>query len=207
MTLFSLIKSGTVRITSGRKILPKNEFCEILSAKEIIEKAHTDAKALGEENEKKCEELREQSKKEGRKEGLTEFNKHILYFESRVKEVETDFQNSVLPLALKAAKKIVGAQFALKPETIVDIVIKTLKPVSQNRKVKIIINPEDRKFIEEQKEEIRKGLDQLETLAIEERASVEPGGCIIETESGIINATLENQWRAIEAAFETFNKK
>ena len=33
------------------------------------------------------------------------------------------------------------------------------------------------------------------------------GVCIIETEAGIINASLENQWRALESAFEAFMKQ
>lgn len=207
MTLFSLIRSGTLRITQGKKVLPKETFADLLSAKEVIAKAKEDAEAYREETEKKCAQLEEEAKERGHQEGLQSFNEHILFFESRLKEMETNFQNAVLPLALKAAKKIVGEQFALKPETIVDIVINTLRSVSQNTQIKIIINPEDRKYIEEKKDDIRARIDHLDTLLIEERDSVHPGGCIIETESGIINATLENQWRAIEAAFETFNKK
>ena len=53
---------------------------------------------------------------------------------------------------------------------------------------------------------IRKTLEQVKTFSIEEREDVAPGGCIIETEAGIINASLENQWRALESAFEAFMK-
>ena len=207
MTLFSLIRSGTLRISQGKKIIPKETFADLLSAKDVISKAKEDAAAFMEETKQKAAALEEEAKNRGYQEGLQTFNEHILFFESRLKEMETNFQSAVLPLALKAAKKIVGEQFALKPDTIVDIVINTLKSVSQSTQIKIIINPEDHKYLEEKKEEIRSRIDHLDTLLIEERASIEPGGCIIETESGIINATLENQWRAIEAAFETFNKK
>ena len=36
---------------------------------------------------------------------------------------------------------------------------------------------------------------------------MEPGGCLIETEAGIINAQLENQWRSLEAAFKAYTEK
>lgn len=45
MTLFSLIRSGTLRITQGKKVLPKETFADLLSAKEVIAKAKEDAEA------------------------------------------------------------------------------------------------------------------------------------------------------------------
>ena len=44
-------------------------------------------------------------------------------------------------------------------------------------------------------------------LVVHIGSGIEPGGCIIETEAGIINAQLENQWRSLENAFESFMKK
>jgi type III secretion protein L len=62
-------------------------------------------------------------------------------------------------------------------------------------------------MIENSKSKIKKIFEHLESLSIQERSDIEPGGCMIETEAGIINAQLENQWRALEAAFESFMKK
>jgi type III secretion protein L len=61
--------------------------------------------------------------------------------------------------------------------------------------------------LEQEKQEIKKIFEHLQSLSIQERDDVEPGGCIIETEAGIINAQLENQWRALESAFASFMGK
>ena len=37
--------------------------------------------------------------------------------------------------------------------------------------------------------------------------SIPDGGCIIETESGDIDARIEKQFQAVEEAFENLNKK
>ncbi|NGX36596.1 MAG: hypothetical protein K1000chlam1_01445, partial [Candidatus Anoxychlamydiales bacterium] len=50
-------------------------------------------------------------------------------------------------------------------------------------------------------------LELTQIFSLEERNDIEPGGCIIETEKGIINAQLDNQFRAIEAAFKAFEQK
>ena len=71
----------------------------------------------------------------------------------------------------------------------------------------IYVNKEDLEILEKSKEKIRKIFEHLDSLSMQERGDIEPGGCMIETEAGIINAQLENQWRALEAAFESFMKK
>ena len=121
--------------------------------------------------------------------------------------MEHELQKTILPLALKAAKKIVGRELELKPETIVDIVRQTLKPVTQHHNIKIFVAKQDKEALEKEKKELRNILEHVQTFIIEEREDITPGGCIIETEAGIINASLENQWRALESAFETFMKQ
>ena len=69
------------------------------------------------------------------------------------------------------------------------------------------MNKADLAQIEAHKPKIKQIFEQIENLSIQERADIEPGGCIIETEAGIINAQLENQWRNLEIAFESFMKK
>lgn len=113
----------------------------------------------------------------------------------------------ILPLALKAAKKIVTKELETRPETIVDIVLHTLTPVLQSHKITIWVNKADKEILEKEKSRIREKLEQIESLSIHERDDISPGGCIIETEAGIINASIENQWRAIEAAFDKYLKQ
>ena len=79
--------------------------------------------------------------------------------------------------------------------------------MTQAHHIKIYVNRKDYEFLEKKKKEIKKILDHVQTFTVEEREDVSSGGCIIETEAGIINASLENQWRALEAAFEAFMKK
>lgn len=77
----------------------------------------------------------------------------------------------------------------------------------QHHRVRIYVNKQDLDILETNKSKIKDVLEQVQSFSIEERPDIEPGGCIIETEAGIINAQLENQWRALESAFESFMKK
>ena len=204
MTLFSLFYEAKIKKTSGSKIIPKEEFSQLVEAIDLIKEAKEDAQKYKEEVKAECEIIKKEAHNEGFEQGLAQLMTTIETVNQSLAELRHEMQNQILPLALKAAKKIVGDQLTLKPDIIVDIVMNTIKPVVQAVNIRILVNKADKPFLDAKKEQIKILLERVEHLTIEERHDVTPGGCIIETESGIINATLENQWRALEAAFAKF---
>jgi type III secretion protein L len=205
--LFSYLFSGDLHLSSSDKIIPSHEFSKLFEANEVLEKAKDDAEEKNRLVEEECERLRIQAKEEGYQEGLTQFNEHLLSLEDHGRKIYRDTQNSILKLALQAAKKIVNKEIELHPETIVDIVLQALAPIKQNHRITILASKADKEILEAHKPEIKEIFEQLQFLGIQERPDIEPGGCIIETESGIINASIENQWKALETAFKRYTKE
>jgi len=207
MKFFSLFSGTDVKIHPGKKRIPAKEFSTAAKANEILKTVKQEAAAFKKELIEEAEKTKEIAFQEGFQEGLTSLNEHLLALNQELKELRLDIQKKILPLSLKAARKIIGEELKLHPDRIVDIVLNSLKPVTQHKKITIFINKSDLKELEENKPKIRKIFEHLESLSIQERDDIEPGGCIIETEAGIINAQLENQWRALESAFESFMAK
>jgi len=206
MKFFSLLYEGDLHLSTDEKIIPAEEFSTLLQVHEILEKVKEEIIVYKKENEAECKKLQEQAKEEGYQQGLSEFNEQILQFELELKKIRHEMHKQILPLALKAAKKIVGKQLELHPDTIVDIVLQALVPVTQSHRITIYVNKTDKETLESHKPQIKQIFEQLESLSIQERQDVSIGGCVIETETGIINATIENQWRALESAFEKYMK-
>lgn len=206
MKLFSLLSPGSLHLQSDKKFIPAAEFNQLLEAKQILEKALEDAEKLKKDTELECENCKIQAREEGLQNGLEEFNKHILSLDSEAKKIYLSMQKVVLSLALKAAQKIVNKELETHPDTIVDIVIQAIYPAKQNKRVSIFVNREDREALEKSKPKLKDLFEQVQVLSIQERPGITPGGCIIETESGIINATIENQWKALELAFERYKQ-
>ena len=206
MKIFSLLYQGDIHFAAEQKIIPSEEFSTLLTAQEVLEKANEDVATYRASVETECEQLKKRAKEDGFNEGLSKFNEHLLQFDKELKKIRHEAQKAILPLALKAAKKIVSKELELHPETIVDIVMQTLSSVKQNHKIKIYINKADKDALELEKNRLKEVFESLQSLTILEREDVSPGGCIIETESGIINASMENQWRALESAFEKYMK-
>jgi type III secretion protein L len=126
--------------------------------------------------------------------------------DEKLKELEKEYEKRVLQIAYKACKKIIGIELKTNPEVIVDIIKEALKPVSQHLKVKIFVNKQDLDILENKKDDLKKNLSLVQMFSLEERNDIAPGGCIIETEKGIINAQIENQLKALERAFRAFEK-
>jgi type III secretion protein L len=200
MYLFKIKDNFTVHGTS--KIIPKNEFAAILDAKTVLEEAEKEAKAIIERAHEEAKKIHQEAKDQGFNEGLEPYNAHIVYFEDRVKHLRHELQKTLLPLVYKTTKRIVGEALTKHPEIVVDVVTQVIKEVSSNHEIKLYVNRADLEVLEENKEQFKQLFERLDLFSIEERGDVERGSCIIQTEKGILNANLENQFKALKKALK-----
>lgn len=208
MKFFSLIdQNQEIHLAAGVKCLPQKQIQKLLEAQELIDLAKKQAKERQIEVEKQAELLKEEAQKEGFAKGLEMFNEAIAKVESDLQQIRQETENVVVSLALKAARKIVAREVKENQEIVVDVVCNALKAVCHHKRVIIYVNKADLDVLEKNRPRLKQVLEDLEMLSIQEREDVEPLGCIIETEQGIINAQIENQWQSLEKAFESLIKQ
>ncbi|MCE5293899.1 MAG: HrpE/YscL family type III secretion apparatus protein [Chlamydiales bacterium] len=200
---FSLIYGNTIKQAPQSKIIPAEDVSKLLTGQEVLTHIVEDVEKYRHEVAAECEELKAQAIKDGFAQGYEEWTKQLAAMEGEIGKVQGEMQKLVMPIALKAAKKIVAAELALQPAAILEIVSNALKSVSQHKRIVIYVNRADLQVLEKNKNKIKDLFESLESLSIRERDDVEQGGCIIETEGGIINARLKDRWRNLEAAFES----
>lgn len=198
---FSYIHGGEIRIAPKTKVIPAEEFSTLQSAQEVLIHANNDAEQYKRDVVAEIELIKEQAHREGFEAGYTEWAEKLAKLEEEIHKVRKDLEQKIVPVAIQAAKKIVNKELEISQKTIVDIVSSSLKSVSQHKKVTIYVNQNDLTIIENKRAELKAIFENLETMSIRPRADIKPGGCVIETEVGIINAQLENRWRILEAAF------
>jgi flagellar biosynthesis/type III secretory pathway protein FliH len=201
MKLFTLIEKESLH-SNGEKIIPKQSFSKLVKATEIIEEAEKQTETKFDETYAECEKIKMEAYQKGFQEGLNRFSEHLVLLEQKLRKMQHEMQQSMLPLTLKAVKKIVGEQIRLHSETIVDIVLKAIKTVSQCEFVKILVNKNDLDTLEHNRSKINDVLEHVNTLRIEEGKDLEEGDCIIETEKGILNAKLSHLYGSLERAFD-----
>jgi len=207
MPLFTLISGESVHMADGDKIIPKKDFGKIKKAEEIVKQTEEEAKALRKKIEEEALVIKEKAEEEGFQEGLEKLNEQLVHLEKLTRTTSEEMKKQILPILLSSLKKVIGEELLLKPDRITDIVMQALKPVIQHHNITIYVNKDDLRMLETKKKKLKSMLQQVEVFSLQERADIEPGGCIIETEAGIINAQLDNQIRALEAALKTLMGK
>jgi type III secretion protein L len=204
MYLFKI--NENLKVHSGQKRIAKEEFCAVIDAQELIKNAKIEAKDIIEQAKIEAEKIHLKAKEDGFKEGLEPYNMHILYFDDRIKTLKHELQKSLLGLVLSTTKKIVGEGLKAHPELVIDIISQAIKNVTSSSKIKLFVNKQDLNLLEEKKEDLKRLFEHLDSFSIEERSDVEIGSCIIQTEKGILNANLENQFHALQNALEKSKK-
>jgi type III secretion protein L len=207
MKYFSLLSGQDVHPAPGKKIIPSEEYTTLHEASEILHKVKIEAGEYKREVVKESELIKDQAFQEGFQEALNSLNHHIFKLDEELKQLREDIQKKILPLTIKATRRLIGDELQIHPDRIVDIILNSLKPVTQHKKIILYVSKADLEQLEANKPRIKAIFEHLESLSIRERADLESGDCIIETEAGIVNAQLENMLRSLEAVFESFMKK
>jgi len=203
---FTLIYGERIQAAPKEKIIPAGDLSLLQNASEVLAHIKADAEKYRLQIAKESEILKENSFKEGYDEGYKQWAELLVSFEKQLEALHKEMQQVIIPVALKAAKKIVGRELELSENAIVDIVATNLKAVTQHKKITIYVNKKELDLIEKNKQRLRDLFENLESLSIRPRDDIAPGGCIIETEIGIINAQMDHRWKVLEKAFESLMK-
>ncbi len=104
----------------------------------------------------------------------------------------------VLKLALAIAHQLVKSEISLNQAVTLNIVSEAIEKVTDNTKVIIRVNRADVEFLKMNHDRIAQQLGDVKSLVIQEDGRIETGGCIIETNLGYIDATIQTKFDAIK---------
>lgn len=117
--------------------------------------------------------------------------------ETRYRTLEK-LESEVRGVAVVIAEKLVARQLDLDPETIVAVAREALEVVRERESVVLYAHPADVVHLQEAVQELRAQLlPEGAVLRIIGDAELETGGCLVETEQGLVDATREVRWREV----------
>jgi flagellar assembly protein FliH len=170
-------------------------------AEQIVRKAMEEAGNIREHaKESGLEEARriaEETASDKVKEAIETLNQAVI----ERKKIIKDAENEVLRLALKVAEQIIKSEVSLHRDVSLNIVSDAISRVSDREQVIIKVNREDLENVKKYKDRIGSIVDGIKSLSIVEDSAVEPGGCVIETNLGYVDARISTKIAAIEEAF------
>jgi len=182
------------------KVLKREVYEASRDARDVVALAQDKAKQILEEAEQGRNAIREQARQEGIAQGLAEWNRIVARASQKADELSKSWEETMLRLSIRVAEKIVGEQLRLHPESIVEIVREVLKSIRPGKHLTIQVNPADAQYARARIDRLKEALGTSSEIEIVAAANVAPGGCVIESELGIIDARLETQLKCLEDA-------
>jgi flagellar assembly protein FliH len=111
----------------------------------------------------------------------------------QLQALRTDAAASVeadaVDLALRIAEQAVGAAIAADPELVVEAVRGALRRLVERDRVLILVNPDDLELVREHTARLVSELGGIEHCEVQAERRVRPGGAIVRTTEGEVDAT------------------
>jgi flagellar biosynthesis/type III secretory pathway protein FliH len=173
-------------------------------AKEIVARARQESARLRKEAqatrdqavvEKEAE--RERGYNQGLQQGLEQLSEKIMEAELSKEKALNDAEPQIIRMVMDIAEKVIGREVA--EGAVVDVVKKAITQ-AVGRKIVVRIHPMDMPILKDREKDLATVLDQTQSVAIKEDEQIPPGGCVVETEMGAVDARLETQLAAIKKA-------
>lgn len=223
-------EKGTLVLSEGRVEIPRaarervRENIEISKeelpllgpvqdkAQRIIDNAEARAQEIIDSASGEIESTREAAKAEGYEEGKREgmeqatsqfadsmdtLNQAVVARRKIIKDAESE----ILRLSLKVAEQIIKSEVSLHRDVCLNIVSEAISRISDREQIIIRVNRDDVDQVKKYKDRIAGLVDGVKSLTILEDSHVEPGGCIIETNLGYVDARISTKIKAIEESF------
>jgi flagellar assembly protein FliH len=132
---------------------------------------------------------------------LKQYAKRLEELNDLRKEIFATSEREVLRLALEIARKVIRREVSVDEELILTLVKVALNRLAEQTVMTVRVNPKDYQSIQRYQAAYSPTSSLNEGVKLMEDPSISRGGCLIETESGIIDARIEEQLREIEKGF------
>ncbi len=184
-----------------------------LSPEELAKKAEAEGQRLLASAKDKSKEIEENAHKQGYQAGLETAREEIhnrletlrrlvLNALEEKKRIIEAAETELIGLSTKIAEKIINQEVTTNPKVVAGIAKRAIELVVDREQVIIRVNPIDREMIRSYKEELLNSADGISNIQVVADQRVERGGCVIETNSGNVDAQLTSQLTQIKGSLQ-----
>ena len=160
--------------------------------------------------QEEAENIKKSAFEEGYRKGMEQANADMEAFRNCFSEFMNAPKNvfeyiapDILEISVDIAKKIIKKEVESDPQVLVDTIVDVRKTVSKSEpKINIRVKPQAVQFIKDTLPNItyEYGIDAKVNIIAD--PSIEEGGCIFQTNNGIVDASIDTQLEIIKKAIE-----
>ena len=196
-----LINKGDFVLQSDRRVVKAADVATVRSAAEIVAAAEAQGAQIREDAKAAYEEERKKGYDKGIADGKTEIAMQKLdLVDSSVAFME-NVEEKMSEIVMKALKSCV-AEIGDR-EMVIQIVRKTMAAVIRTqRQVTLKVAPELVETVRARVSELTATFPTIETFDVVEDPRLKGSSCVLETEAGVADASVESQLAAIERSLK-----
>jgi flagellar biosynthesis/type III secretory pathway protein FliH len=173
-----------------------------VQAREIVESAQAEAAQLRAAAEHERASTLAQAREAGRQEGLALATELVARVQAACERRRAAGAQEQIALALAIARKVLGRELELNRSAVVEIAAQALAEVRDRREVVLRVNPGDAGELRSQRRRLQELLARAPWLELREDDTVAPGGVVVETEAGVVDAQLDAQLAVLETVLK-----
>lgn len=192
------IQTGVAEIESGNEE-QKIEEKALEKLKEVQEEAYQQAYQLGlDEGHKKAFE----KNSERIQKSLDELDHVLNSFKEMKKEILNSNENHFIQLCFQMAAKLAQHELKTSNDPMLEIIRSAVGLSYDEEKITVQVAESQYNFIEELQHKTGREVEFLKKIKFEKNPEIQPGGCIVETNFGEVDARLEKRiellWEQIQ---------
>ena len=109
------------------------------------------------------------------------------------KELVHQNERHIITLIYNLAEKIAFDEIEKKPEVIMNIITKAIEQAQLEEDIRVTVSAQQLNFIEKLRESQEDKVEVLKNVKISGSEEIKPGGCVIETNYGVIDAQIHER--------------
>ena len=187
-------------ISPEGRLLKADEVAVLLQANEILDTARQRAEEMMRQAEIAYESRREEGYRDGQEEGRLEHAEKVLETVLSSVDYLSSLEKTIVEVVTTSIRKVIGEIDA--NELIVRIVRNALTAVRNQQRVTIRVAPADEKAVSEALAAMIQSVPgDVGFIDVVADGRLERGSCLLESELGVVDASIETQLKALEHAF------
>ncbi len=196
-----LIKKKDFEIHTPKRLVKADEVAAVLQAQQLIEAAEAEADNIRVAARQAFEEEKKKGYDKGLEDGKAEISQRKLQLLDESATFMASVENKMVDVVMKSLKKCI-MEIGDK-ELVMQIVHKVMNAVVRNqRQITLKVAPDMVPIVRERLDEILAEYPLLNEIDLQEDPRLKGTACMIETEAGIADASVETQLAAIEASLK-----
>lgn len=192
------LEKSSASIVPTARVLKKDDHAFLIEGQKILEAARHEAALIKQQAEAEAEAKRQEGFRKGQEEGKAAIAEHIVETMSQSAAYFARVEDVMVDLVIRAVRHVIG-EFNER-EVAERVVRRALESTRNENQVTVRVPPNQADQLKTRIASIVQTFPKIQFFDIQADGRLPENGCVLETEIGVVDASLETQLKAIEKA-------